>query len=192
MAYSDLRRAVGERDSGKFSYHLDKLTGRFVEKADAGYRLREPGREAVRLLDRGVVDGPIEFHRAPVDASCPFCGGGVRVQYSDHHVISYCTECEGLFDADETPEGTLSGVVLPPATVRTVTPSRCSGGHIACCSGGSAPCSTACVWSAGARSSARYVAARTTRLRVDRPARRAVPRTGASRSSSVRPAAAVA
>ncbi|SHH69175.1 DUF7351 domain-containing protein [Halobaculum gomorrense] len=122
IAYSDLRRAVGERDSGKFSYHLDKLTGRFVEKTDGGYRLREPGREAVRLLDRGVVDGPIDFHAAPVGARCPFCDGNVRVRYNDHHLVSYCTGCEGLFDADEVPDGTLTGIVLPPATIEGTDP----------------------------------------------------------------------
>lgn len=118
MPYSDLRRAVDERDSGKFGYHLDKLTGRFVEKVDEGYRLREPGREAVRLLDRGVVDALVDFQAVPVDADCPFCGGGVHIRYSDHHLISYCTECDGLLDADEVPDGTLSGIVLPPAMVK--------------------------------------------------------------------------
>ncbi|WP_284013874.1 DUF7351 domain-containing protein [Halobaculum litoreum] len=117
VAYSDLRREVGERDSGKFSYHLDKLTGRFVEKVDGGYRLREPGREVVRLLDRGVVDGPAEFEPTAVPARCPLCGGDVHVRYGDHHVVTCCGDCEGLFGADGTPDGTLTGVVLPPATV---------------------------------------------------------------------------
>ncbi|WP_435065995.1 ArsR/SmtB family transcription factor [Halobaculum sp. EA56] len=122
MAYSDLRRAVGERDSGKFSYHLGKLTGRFVEKTPEGYRLREPGRETVRLLERGVVDGDADLDAAPVAARCPLCDARVRVTYGDHHLFACCSECAGLFGADECPEGTVTGIVLPPAVVEDLDP----------------------------------------------------------------------
>ncbi|MFC6785795.1 hypothetical protein ACFQFH_07760 [Halobaculum halobium] len=122
MAYSDLRRTVGEEDSGKFSYHLGKLTGRFVEKTPNGYRLREPGRETVRLLERGIVDGDAELDAEPVDARCPRCGGDVHVIYTDHHLFTCCAACEGLFGADECPSGTLSGIVLPPTIVERLDP----------------------------------------------------------------------
>lgn len=122
MAYSDLRRAVGERDSGKFSYHLGKLTGRFVEKTSGGYRLLEPGRETVRLLERGVVDGDAELEAEPVDARCPRCGDDVHVIYADHHLFTCCSACEGLFGADECPSGTLTGIVLPPTIVERLDP----------------------------------------------------------------------
>lgn len=117
MAYSDLRRAVGERDSGKFNFHLRKLTGRFVAHTDDGYRLREPGREAVRLLERGVVDAEANFEPTRVDESCPMCGAGITVVYDDHHVIATCDTCAGLFGMDGCPPGTITGIVLPPATV---------------------------------------------------------------------------
>ncbi|WP_348609374.1 DUF7351 domain-containing protein [Halobaculum rarum] len=122
IAYSDLRRAVDERDSGKFSYHLGKLTGRFVEKTSKGYRLLEPGRETVRLLERGVVDGDADLEAEPVDARCPRCGGDVHVIYADHHLFTCCSACEGLFGADECPSGTLTGIVLPPPIVEQLDP----------------------------------------------------------------------
>lgn len=122
MAYSDLRRAVGERDSGKFSYHLGKLTGRFVEKTPGGYRLLEPGRETVRLLERGIVDDDADLEAEPVDARCPRCGGDVHVIYADHHLFTCCSICEGLFGADEPPPGTLTGIVLPPTIVEQLDP----------------------------------------------------------------------
>lgn len=117
IAYSDLRRAVGERDSGKFNFHLRKLTGRFVTHTDDGYRLREPGREAVRLLERGVVDAEANFESTDVDESCPLCGAGIRVVYDDHHILTTCDTCAGLFGMDGCPSGTITGAVLPPATV---------------------------------------------------------------------------
>ncbi|GAA0218483.1 hypothetical protein GCM10009000_036720 [Halobacterium noricense] len=122
MAYSDLRRAVGERDSGKFGYHLGKLVGRFVEKTPGGYRLLEPGRETVRLLERGIVDGDADLEAEPVDARCPRCGGDVHVIYADHHLFTCCSACEGLFGADECPSGTLTGIVLPPTAVEQLDP----------------------------------------------------------------------
>ncbi|MFT4933083.1 MAG: DNA-binding transcriptional ArsR family regulator, partial [Natronomonas sp.] len=36
-SFSELRDAVGMRDSGQFNYHLDKLVGPFVAKAEDGY-----------------------------------------------------------------------------------------------------------------------------------------------------------
>jgi len=122
MAYSDLRRAVGERDSGKFSYHLGKLTGRFVEKTSGGYRLLEPGRETVRLLERGIVGDDTVLDAEQVDARCPRCGGDVHVIYADHHLFTCCSACAGLFGADECPPGTLTGIVLPPTVVEQLDP----------------------------------------------------------------------
>ncbi|UIO98830.1 hypothetical protein Hbl1158_09800 [Halobaculum sp. CBA1158] len=116
MAYSDLRRAVDEEDSGKFSYHLGKLTGRFVEQVPGGYRLREPGREAIRLLERGAVSGDASLSPTTLDRECPLCGASVRVVYGDHHLYTTCTDCAGLF-GEGCPEGTLTGIAVPPATV---------------------------------------------------------------------------
>ncbi|MEF8813342.1 MAG: helix-turn-helix domain-containing protein [Halovenus sp.] len=43
VPFSELRDAVRVRDSGKFNYHLDKLTDRFVRKTDEGYELTTDG-----------------------------------------------------------------------------------------------------------------------------------------------------
>ncbi|MFT4889487.1 MAG: hypothetical protein ACI9YT_000396 [Halobacteriales archaeon] len=48
LTFSELRSRVGARDAGRFNYHLDKLRGDLVEKADDGYRLTPTG-EAVGL-----------------------------------------------------------------------------------------------------------------------------------------------
>ena len=36
--FSELREAVGMRDSGQFNYHLDKLLGTFVRVTEEGLR----------------------------------------------------------------------------------------------------------------------------------------------------------
>lgn len=41
LSFSTLRDAVAIRDSGRFSYHLQELTGHFLTRTPAGYALHE-------------------------------------------------------------------------------------------------------------------------------------------------------
>lgn len=41
VSFSTLRETVGVRDSGRFSYHLQELTGRFLARSSDGYSLHE-------------------------------------------------------------------------------------------------------------------------------------------------------
>lgn len=43
LSFSELRKHVDIADSGRFNYHLDKLTDRFIERTDDGYVLRRAG-----------------------------------------------------------------------------------------------------------------------------------------------------
>ena len=92
-AYSDLRQQVGLRDSGQFNYHLDRLTGQFVTKTDAGYALTQAGKEIVGALASGnyTMDGTL----APVtlDDPCRRCGGTQTFQYADGLVHVDCEDC---------------------------------------------------------------------------------------------------
>jgi hypothetical protein len=54
VAFSELRSAVGVRDSGRFSYHLAELTGPLLVREGDGYALAEAVREPLR-------DGVIEY-----------------------------------------------------------------------------------------------------------------------------------
>lgn len=57
LSFSDLRSAVGVRDSGLFNYHLSKLLGAFVERTDDGYELSEAGVHAYEsILDGSFGD----------------------------------------------------------------------------------------------------------------------------------------
>lgn len=56
LRFSDLRRRVGARDSGRFNYHLGRLRGRLVEKRGDRYVLTERGEHvaaAVERIERG-------------------------------------------------------------------------------------------------------------------------------------------
>jgi len=81
MAFGELRKAVGRRDSGNFNYHLDKLRGRFVEDTDDGYQLSPAGHEVISAVVAGTYDdhaprGPIELPE-----NCPVCGSAMTATY---------------------------------------------------------------------------------------------------------------
>jgi len=117
VAHSELRAAVGESDSGKFTYHLNRLIGDLVEKRPGGYVIRYPGRELVRTIRSGAVEAPVRVESDPVDADCHRCGAPVTVVYEHGYVSTRCTTCRGTIDLDHTPEGTLSSISVPAGAV---------------------------------------------------------------------------
>lgn len=54
LSFSELRKAVGERDSGSFNYHLSELQGHFVAKTDNGYELQYPGHRVLDAIQSGI------------------------------------------------------------------------------------------------------------------------------------------
>lgn len=115
VAYSTLRAAVGEPDSGKFNYHLTRLTGHFVEKLPGGYTLREPGKEVVRALRSGTITRTPTFDPVETALSCLRCGGTILASYANGHVFAHCDGCAGLLGFEYVPDGTLLAVTFPPA-----------------------------------------------------------------------------
>jgi len=82
LSFSTLRERVGERDSGKFNYHLSKLEGRFVAKTDAGeYALTYPGHRVVDAVHDGAFHKQAGVGREPVSGSCLDCGGDLAFSY---------------------------------------------------------------------------------------------------------------
>jgi DNA-binding transcriptional ArsR family regulator len=107
LAYSALRDAVGLRDSGRFSYHLGKLTDHFVVKADAGgYRLRPSGLLVINAIYAGsYVDAP---QRGGIDVggACPTCDGDLVGEYDAGMFRVTCGACgEQVFMLSFPPRG---------------------------------------------------------------------------------------
>ena len=122
VPYSEIQRAVDEPDSGRFNYHLSRLTDQFVEKVDGGYALRQAGKTVVRAVLSGTFTDDPRFGPVSVDEACFRCGGRVAVSYANEHVFTQCRECEGTVTLDYTPPGTLSALTYPPAGLSERTP----------------------------------------------------------------------
>ena len=110
VSFSRLFDRIGVQDSGNFSYHLDRLVGHYVEKTDAGYRLRNSGLKIVRAV---IAGSGLESRRllpTEIPRSCYHCGAPVELSYEDERLYQICTECEGNIgpeSTEQTREGTL-------------------------------------------------------------------------------------
>lgn len=69
LTFTELREAVGVRDTGKFNYHLTKLCEYFVRETTDGYELGHAGARVVTASHTAALDEAIE----PVE-ECPVCG----------------------------------------------------------------------------------------------------------------------
>lgn len=99
LSFSDLRsRADLDVPSSQFNYHLQHLLGTFVEKTEAGYRMRVEGRVVYHALRAGT------FARAGADAArrlamaCHYCEGDVEAVFDDGVASVRCRACEHCYE----------------------------------------------------------------------------------------------
>lgn len=137
LSFSTLRDRVGMRDSGQFNYHLDKLTGHFVQQTDGGYALRQAGERVIETVLSGAVTADPVVAPSLIDDPCPICGAATVVAFSHERLEHYCTECAGYYgvttalDGDDGPDdepaaeseyGYIGSVQFPPAGLQGRTP----------------------------------------------------------------------
>lgn len=117
ISFSELRRKVGNPDSGQFNYHLGQLEGQFVEATDDGHKLTPEGLKLVQTIIAGTGRGGT-FEPTEIDMECYHCGAPAAITYEKGRLFLICTECEGHFaDRDEFPEGALVSQPFPPAAL---------------------------------------------------------------------------
>jgi hypothetical protein len=109
VSFSDLRERVGTRDSAQFNYHLQKLTGQFVEKTDEGYRFRAAGRAVIQAVLSGSLNQDPELEPFAIEGECIDCGAGLRAYYEDEALHVECPECGRPHGGWEFPPGGLEG-----------------------------------------------------------------------------------
>lgn len=94
LSFSDLRKAVGERDSGSFNYHLSELEGHFVAKTDDGYELQYPGHRVLDAIQSGVFHEQVTVGPLALDDDCRKCGSGLTFEYDTDYIARIrCPDC---------------------------------------------------------------------------------------------------
>ncbi|MFC7228041.1 helix-turn-helix domain-containing protein [Salinirubellus salinus] len=130
LAFSTLFERSEYDTRSNFSYHLEKLEGHFISRADGGYALRQTGRRIVEAVVSGTVTDDPVVERAPSDRPCPICSAPIEVSYQQERVEMYCSECPGIVRQEASGEqfdaefGTLGHIYLPPAGVQGRTPAE--------------------------------------------------------------------
>ena len=93
MGFSELHSAVGIGDSGQFNYHLDKLVGQFVTRADEGYKLTIAGQQINGSIESGSYTASGRMEPVQLDSPCPTCGGTRTFYYEDELAMLECDSC---------------------------------------------------------------------------------------------------
>lgn len=107
LGFSDLRERAGVRDSGNFSYHLDRLRGRFVRKTDEGYALTYAGIAVTSAIVAGTYDAGDPEEPVEIGDDCTFCDEPLRVGYADGMAYVACEN--GHHFANGFPPGAMEG-----------------------------------------------------------------------------------
>ena len=115
VPFTELRERVGIPQGGQFSYHLEQVIGHFVRNTDGGYELRRAGHKLVQTVIAGTGIEEPTLEPTELDVDCFLCGAPTMVTYQDEWLYWICTECDGKFECDDVPGGTLAGGAFDPA-----------------------------------------------------------------------------
>jgi len=133
VPFSRLLDQVDYDNRGNFSYHLEKLDGRFVMQHTerGGYELRTSGLKFVRSLIAGTGIDDVSVDDVEIGESCPICEAPTTINYQDGVVLWTCTECDGVAPGvsewgtvKEHMEGVLDLTQFEPAGVANRTPAE--------------------------------------------------------------------
>lgn len=122
LGFSELYDRIDIRDSGNFNYHLEKLTGTFVQETEEGYKLTWSAEQVLTAVFAGILTGHSSFEGEPVDAECYRCGAPVVIDYTSGSLIKRCTSCDGAAQLSDYPSGLLAGRYQPPVGLANRTP----------------------------------------------------------------------
>jgi len=103
-SFSELRRAVGVEDAGRFNYHLQQLQDTFVVKDEEGYRATVAGLQVASSIHAGRYASETETRSAETEYDCPTCSGPLSVCYEEEMVVLQC-EREHVWFSFPVPAG---------------------------------------------------------------------------------------
>lgn len=110
VGFSTLYDVVDIDSSSAFAYHLDELTGIFVEQTKAGYRLSDRGQRVVRAILAGTYTDRPEFGPVTLDGYCPVCRAStLRAVHEVDRLVVACADCETRLVSEELTASQVAG-----------------------------------------------------------------------------------
>ncbi len=105
LSFSELRKRVGVRDSGRFNYHLGQLESTLVEQTDDEYVLTTAGMQAVSTLVAGAFASGEERGPTPIGEECSTCGDQLLAHYHSGSLELVCDSGEDHGVSNLVPPG---------------------------------------------------------------------------------------
>ncbi|GGM48924.1 hypothetical protein [Haloarcula argentinensis] len=94
LSFSELREGVDSRHSGRFNYHLQRLTDDLLVQIDGCYEFTDLGWRIARALT-DTTDASPPDESFTVDGTCYQCGGqSLSGRYSHEWVWIRCSACD--------------------------------------------------------------------------------------------------
>lgn len=121
-SFVELYDRVKYDQTSNFQYHLEKLTGQFVNKTDEGYRLTTSAKRVLSTVLAGTVTDAPSFEEERIDAACMLCGTSTIVDYSDGVLTQRCPSCDGVSQEPNEPPGVIAKEYRPPVGLKNRTP----------------------------------------------------------------------
>ncbi|ERH09239.1 MAG: hypothetical protein J07HX64_00992 [halophilic archaeon J07HX64] len=109
LGFSELRQRVGVEDSGRFNYHLDKLSEGFITKRDGQYIPLGPTMEVASAIHVGTYSSDTGDHSTESDWNCPECGDRLLLRYTGEILFLRCERDDGYLLAYGIPSGAFEG-----------------------------------------------------------------------------------
>jgi hypothetical protein len=110
LAFSDLYDAADvDVATSQFNYHLQQLVGPFVDRTEAGYRLRHEGVELYRTIVAGTYTAAPSLDRFEVGADCFHCGAPIEATYEDRRFTVACSACDRQYSDTTVPPSAVEG-----------------------------------------------------------------------------------
>lgn len=93
-SFTELYDGVDTSNTSQFSYHLNELTGRYVQHTEEGYVLSDAGRRIVQSVRAGEYTLEPDFEPVEVSTYCPYCEGtSAEATYDGRFVPVDCLSC---------------------------------------------------------------------------------------------------
>lgn len=130
LSFTELFDGVDERDSGNFTYHLNKLSGHFISGSSEGYDLTQAGSRVIEAILSGAVTEVPVLEPTRIEKPCSYCGTPILVSYYEEEVQKHCPSCDGTYGRERVDRGAsepaeygfLGSLDLPPSGVRGRAP----------------------------------------------------------------------
>jgi DNA-binding transcriptional ArsR family regulator len=104
MTFTELYDAVDVGSSSQFSYHLDRLIGKFICETPEGYRLTYSGNKIARVISSGVYESTSKFESHELTGTCLFCENeSLLAALEDERFTIRCTSCDAILITDFFP-----------------------------------------------------------------------------------------